>query len=443
MPMLRPLNPESQRVGDPEFNVISDVPVTCIDTIHLRERDVNPTTVSTSAEAPIEFRFDTAPDEWIRWRDTLLSIKLELELSRSVATNTTAITKTDWDNVVPAQNLIHSLFKSVDLSINQKELSVAPQSYAYQAYLTNLLTTTANCKDTFLQLAGYFTDETKRKAYCKPSTNEPSKMEIELQDFLHVCFAEQTKSLIGGLRFVMRLIPNDPAFYFQIKGDYKLTIKFKDPILRLRMPVTNNNLTQELRLALSKPDTYATYFFRRVNVLHFLAEKTHMGISIHNLVNGQLPRRMFVMMVDHKAFSGSTAHDPYKFQNCSINEISAFIDGVQFPDKPFKPDFTKRAIAREYRCLFESLQQDNFQPVLQLKRDEFIDGKTIFAFNFAPDGSGGPGPASHASLVKHGNLRLDISFSTALAETMAVLVYCEFDNSVSIDGLGNVITDFM
>ena len=67
----------------------------------------------------------------------------------------------------------------------------------------------------------------------------------------------------------------------------------------------------------------------------------------------------------------------------------------------------------------------------------------FFAFNFAPDWSGGPGPTAAATLVKHGNLRLDLRFSSALAETMAILVYCEFDNSISVDGLGNVMTDYM
>ena len=103
-----------------------------------------------------------------------------------------------------------------------------------------------------------------------------------------------------------------------------------------------------------------------------------MAVSIHNVLNGQLPRRMYVMLVDHRAFNGSATHDPFKFQHCNINEIVAYIDGAPFPDTPYKPNFATKMVGREYRALFESLQQNNFQPVLQMKKDEFITDNTIF-----------------------------------------------------------------
>lgn len=442
MPILRPIHSDSHPVADMEFNVINDVPVTNVDVMAVRERDVTPQSLSPDTPtAAIEFRFDTAADEWIRWRDTLLCMKLQVKLEK---TGGGTISETDWANVLPAQNLLHSMFKNVEINVNQRELCVAPQTYAYQAYLTNLLTTTVNCKETLLKDAGYYIKEADRRKWLVPSGTDKSKAEVELMDALHVCFTEQTKALLGGCRVVLKLIPHSPDFYFKINGtSLKLSVKIIDPILRLRMAVTNPILTQKFREALAKPDIYAKYFFRRVNVLSFVAEKTHLYVQLHNVLNGQLPRRLFLMMVSHKAFNGSSDTDPFEFKHNKITEAVAFIDGSPFPDRPFKPDFTNGICAREYRALYEALQQDNYQPVLQMSKSDFINNNTILAFNFAPDWSGGPGPTSAASLVKHGNLRIDLKFAEGLPETTTILVYCEFDNHISFDGLGNVVTDYM
>lgn len=440
MPILRPLHAESAAIADSEFNVINDVPVTNVDIMAIRERDVTPLTASPDPTSTLEFRFDTAADEWVRWKDTLLSMKLEVKLTKTVGG---AITATDWANVLPAQNLLHSMFKSVEINVNQRELCVAPQTYAYQAYLTNLLTTTINCKNTILKDAGYYIKESDRRNYLINNGTDKSTKTIELMDALQICFAEQTKSMLGGCRVVLKLVPHTSDFYFKLSNSYSIAVKFIDPVLRLRMAVTNPILTQKFREAITKPDVYAKYFFRRVTVLPLVAERTHLYAQFHNVINGQIPRRMFLMMVPHRAFSGASDVDPYEFNHYKITEAIAFIDGMPFPDHPYKPDFVKGHIAREYRALFESLQQTNYQPCLQLTKSEFIDKNTILAFNFSPDWSGGPGPTSPATLVKHGNLRIDLRFAEPLPETITVLCYCEYDNCISFDGLGNVITDYL
>ena len=245
MPILRPIHADSRPVPDSEFNVIKDVPVSCVDITQIRERDVAPQSISDNASAAIEFRFDTAADEWVRWKDTLFHFKLNLELTRT-GNNAAAITETDWNNIIPAQNLMHSMFKTVDLNVNQRDLCVAPQTYAYQAYLTNLLTTTQNCKDTLLREAGYYSDATARKLYLVPSGTDKTKSEVEFADALHVCFAEQTKSFVGGCRFVLRLIPHSPDFYFRINGAYKLSVKISEPTLKLRLAGNKSTAYQSL-----------------------------------------------------------------------------------------------------------------------------------------------------------------------------------------------------
>ena len=48
----------------------------------------------------------------------------------------------------------------------------------------------------------------------------------------------------------------------------------------------------------------------------------------------------------------------------------------------------------------------------------------------------------HFSLVKQGSVRLALKFSAALAATVTVIAYAEFDNVIEIDRTKNVLFDF-
>jgi len=45
-------------------------------------------------------------------------------------------------------------------------------------------------------------------------------------------------------------------------------------------------------------------------------------------------------------------------------------------------------------------------------------------------------------LVKHGNVPLALKFADALAETVTVIAFAEFDNVIELDRDRNVLVDF-
>ncbi len=73
-----------------------------------------------------------------------------------------------------------------------------------------------------------------------------------------------------------------------------------------------------------------------------------------------------------------------------------------------------------------------------ITREEYAGGYGLYAFDLSPDLSVG----GHFNLVKHGNLRLDIHFLNALAKTINVIIYAEFNNILEIDQSRNVIFDY-
>ena len=73
----------------------------------------------------------------------------------------------------------------------------------------------------------------------------------------------------------------------------------------------------------------------------------------------------------------------------------------------------------------------------ELTRDDFGNGYTFFGFDLTPDGC--DGGCFH--LVQKGNLRIEIHFATALAQTVNVVVYGESEAVLEIDKNRNIIYD--
>jgi hypothetical protein len=69
----------------------------------------------------------------------------------------------------------------------------------------------------------------------------------------------------------------------------------------------------------------------------------------------------------------------------------------------------------------------------------YINGYFMFLFHLTPNMVASEG---HTSLLEAGNIRIDLTFKEALNEAVTCLLYLEYDNSVRVDSLRTVATDF-
>ena len=60
--------------------------------------------------------------------------------------------------MAPINNIVHSLFESVRLTINDIPISLSPNNYGYKAYINNVLTYSQIIKDTQLSQQGWYSD---------------------------------------------------------------------------------------------------------------------------------------------------------------------------------------------------------------------------------------------------------------------------------------------
>ena len=384
------------------------------------------------ADAPIQFSLTTAEDEFICFTETKLMVQLKLTLSK---TGIASLTDTDWEGIVPVNNLLHSLFNRIEVKINDVEVTRSPSLYAYRAYFDTLLSFTKQSKRGYLQSVGWSDDRAERKTFLKKVTKDT--ITVDLIGKIHTDLTFQQKALIGKSKLDITLHPNPASFYLEIP-DAAINVKAEliDPTLRVKRSKVTDVLLNSVRSAIAISP--AKYEITRSEVNYLFLDKGTTDRILDNVIHGQLPRRMFITMVDTAAVNGDFKKNPFFFEHNNINWMVCYIDGQQYPRHPFSPDFDSGKYLHVFEALYDAIDQNGTDAVVNINRKEFLDGNTIFAFNFAPDLSNGPGATGHFNFLRRGELRIHMKFAKPLKQTTTLLMYTEYDNLIEIDQIGNV-----
>jgi len=402
---------------------------------------------SVTSDSNISFVITTPRDEYINLKDLLLRLKLKVNLKKVDGGEPSL---TDWNEVAPVNYLLNSLFKQVTIEINDKQITVSPQTYPYKAIFESTFGFTKDARTSFLSAAGYQEDsstnpeviDTIRNVLINPKHARGTGKIVELIGKPHLDIAFQERAILGGSKIKIEFVPHEPSFYLRADKTKVLpTVDFIDCSLFVHRAKVSQSIVDAHESALKKAP--ARYPFCRNEVKTFTINSGSLSANIDNIVNGQLPRRAFVAMVTNEAFNGTFDKNPFNFQHFKVNHICSHIDGIQFPSVAYTPNFEKGIYAREYIGFFEAVNQLTTDSTISLDMKKWATGNTIFAFNFAQDFANSCIQEGHNNPRKRGSMGLQIKFGAALTETINILIYLEFDNLIQIDSDRQTYTDFM
>jgi hypothetical protein len=422
----RVIHPKSSVAPLPQLDLFTVPPTQCS-----IEKDVDSEIrpLSTlAANQPIEFIVNSSLDEYINFSETYLYVKCRVKLTRADGKNAE---QDDWSSVVPVQYFLHSLFSQVDVLVANNEITIAPQTYQYRALIEAMLAFSDSAKNTHLKASLYASKE-ERQAAIAPSTNLGNEGKwFEMMGRLHLDLTFQQKLVIGGCDFKLKLLPSDPKFYFNIS---KSTLKAELEFNEVRLHVHKSRVFPSIVAGHNNAIRHApaTYQITRSEVKRIGIPKGQIDY-IQDVIRGHIPRRMFVMLVDTAAYNGHFEKDPFEFKHYNCNFCAVYMNSMQYPTKAYTPDFEKGLFVREYMKLMQALDQNGTDVYTDLTLEKFGKNHTLFAFDFAPDLSNGPGASGHANIMMDGVLRLALRFNKQTPETINVLMYCEFDECFGID----------
>jgi len=117
-----------------------------------------------------------------------------------------------------------------------------------------------------------------------------------------------------------------------------------------------------------------------------------------------------------------------------------YVNGRQIPSESLSIDpGHEETIVMGYKTLFEGSDIYHSNSGLHITHDMHINGHFMFLFDLTPDMATSEG---HTSSVEGGNIRIELTFKEALNEAVTCLLYLEYDNSVRINSLRTVTTDY-
>lgn len=396
----------------------------------------------------IEFHIPASMDHYLDLDEMFLQVKLKIEgFSDSDKTRKqdpyAAPVTTATPEVVafaPVNNLLHSLFEKVELTLRNKVVTSNTHYYPHRAYFEKLLGSTLWAKNTYLSVTGWDSDDdptkvSKQRAKQLLATGG----DVDLFDRLHIDLCHQSKLLISGVNLKLQLSANKPEFYIhadtaKVQG---IKVSFQSASLFVRHVQVSDFTEKSHALYLER--NLAKYPIARNEIRQYVIQSGNSVVSLDNVINGQLPKRITLFMVDNDAENGTLGTNPFNFKHNNINYLAAVVDGEQKPSIAYTPNFTSGSVSREFHDLFRGFKQYP-RNLMDLTYSKFQNGFTMFCFNLSPDTADGSVP--HVDLIKRGNLRIDMRFSTAPAKVISVLLFCEYDNMIYIDKDREVTTDY-
>ena len=400
-----------------------------------------------SSDTEIQFEFSSSIDEYIELRDMMFYIKLKIDLNK-----TGNVTEDDWKTFSPVNNLMHSLFKTVEMEINGKNLDLSPQSYSYKAYFESELGYTFDAQTSHLNSVGWFDDIDYKEAISensitksiRPTTINTDGTGIikEYMGKLYIPICQQPKSLIGGLKCRVRLIPNDPSFYiWSTVANVRANIHVEQAKLFVSRSKVIPEIVEAHNRILLKNN--AKYPINRTYVKSHTITQGSSDVSIDNIINGQIPNRILIAFVPNSAFSGAIDKNPYNFKHYNINYLSLHVNGIQYPVVAYTPNFENNLYVREYLSMFEAFDQLSTDSVINISKKYYHKGNTIFGFNLSQDASNDIHKSGYFNAKKFGEVGIKVKFATAPTENIEMIIYCEFNNMIEINSNREIITDYM
>lgn len=408
------------------------------------EYQVRPVT-SFSSDSPCKFYLPCSKSEYLMLNECELYVKIKV-----IPTFKAGITPSKESistHLVPENNLFHSLFKKCNLLLNNVVVSDESTNYSYKSILEAILGYTKNAQDTDLSTCMYG-QLAERKSFIDNNVASDGKSAtFTVGGRLNFDLSYQNKAIIGGTDVMLELIPNSPQFYFRLEsGITDLKVEFEDMVWYAHKFKVSTELEQAHQLALHKAPARYSYTMNKVRMVTVNAGLS--SASLDNLFLGNLPRRLFFCFVGESSINGDFKADPYKFEDANLSRLAVFINGKQYPNTALRPSFKSddklyphnsgSSVAREYRCLLKSLNENHCAGKLNYTYSNWM-ANPIYGFNFNPDLSNGAGSGSHVCKSKTGQLSINVDFAKPLTKSITLVILAEFDTLLTIDEFGSVI----
>lgn len=337
-----------------------------------------------------------------------------------------------------------TLFEQLDVYINN-ELALSHPHYGYRAIMETLLTYGSHAKDTWLQSGLYYKDTggeldtltnvnvgfRRRKEHLTQSRS------VELISKIHSDLFNQERMLLNNTDLKLVFTRQVDDFCLMAANAENIKIEIEEASLLVRRCKLGLSKDLEIQKRLQTED--AKYFIPRVQLKTFTYAQGPRNIEIRNFANGRdLPTRLLICMVDNNAFNGQKALNPFNFKHYNMSSADILVNGKTVLAKPMSMNMATNEYLQAYWNTMSSLGYNFKDDGCGITRNEFNEGYFLLCTDLSATLCGG----EYYDPIQTGHLDIELTFSQALPETVNVILYMEFNNTIAINKARRVVKNF-
>ena len=368
----------------------------------------------------LDFNIAAQSSAYIDLKNSLLNVKLQLTQGDG-----TPLTE---EMVAGLVNLpLQSIFRQVDVTFQQTQVSHTGTNYPYKAYIDTILKTNQSTQQNLLTSQLFYKDigPESNDAKSGPNTGlfnrywatRGGKI-VDLEGPLFADLFQQSRLLVNGVSIGIKLWPSHDAFRIitdSIVHDQKVQIvdvRFK---LCIQRP-NGGALVAHEKLLQEQP---ALYPYLRSEIKTSSIASGQYGYSVDDLFQGLVPNKLIVGLVSSAAYTGDYGKNPFYFQPYDCSSLGLYIDGQSYPSQPLQPNYQADQFVDCYRTL------THFRQDINVSRDDYQEGYCLYVLDVDPYYS--------FSTKRRGHCRLELKFAKPLPESVTLIMYATFPEMLHIN----------
>ncbi|MEW8544394.1 MAG: hypothetical protein AB2693_12745, partial [Candidatus Thiodiazotropha sp.] len=294
-----------------------------------------------SGDAPFEFRINGQNStDYLDLKNSQFYVKLKVQKADG----------TDLTNepVGPANLFLQSLFSATEVTL-QSKASITCNYNPYRAYIHTLLNYGGDALSSQVQTQGWFIDDSDSPGVSDPSGTNNGLFErakwivsskvIDLQGPIFHDLFGMDRYLLNQVDVKLKVYRSPPSFALLAKDastNFKVVIE--DIYVLARKIKVNPAVIYGHSKMLEKQN--ALYPYTKTECRSQSVATGSTSFHWDNMFQGRKPEKVIIGFVKSKALNGDYMTNPFNFENCGIQHIALYADGLPVGGNPLKMDFT-------------------------------------------------------------------------------------------------------
>ena len=344
--------------------------------------------------------------------------------------------------------ILHTMWSSVDVTLNSIQVSGAGGNYMYKAAIENLLNYSKNTKDLQLSSIG-MTSNNDHFDSVKPGQGDLSgainagliarkklfgvegKGSGNFKGVLLADICNQARLILDGVDVGITLWPSKNEFRLMSANPCQLIIE--DIYLDVCKVQVNKYCMTGHKAGLEISN--GLYPIQKTVIIAKEIGSGSHGQTFDDLFNGYIPTKMVVGMVDSDAFSGNYQLNPLRFQHFDIDQLGFTVNGEPTPREPYMYDMNNNLFIEAYNSLYEVTGKFGEDFDNGISQEMWKNGLALTAFNVDPTTAN---DFRYLGMPEKGHSRLTVHLRTATVKPIMLIIYATFPGRVEIDEMRNV-----